>query len=946
MWLHFNQNGQLLEQLGHGYPARTGSNDFQIFAVFDGITEVFNGTATIKFFKPDLEENSTYQLGMTSKTDELFELMPNEHSNYFQNGQKYNGFLFDARDLETILLDTTGNWGFSITVYEGTLPKTIKVLGRGSFMVELGTYNNQEETDAVEIAFEAVYAAMNGKVNTTSQPKKVYITNEQGLNDLGGWSVSSEPSSFVVRDENGNVKVSETPVYDDDAVSKKYVDDRVSNVDFDIYNLVTLDTEQYIEGEKQFEKPVKFGINAGFAPSIGTTNKSVDLLIQTGQKASSITLEDAREYGPSARGILFKTTTYDTYENGFRYGYAKMPTNDGSSEDNYYVIATTNDVKQLYDLIFDNIIVPVEETLKGVNLFIPSTFTLDDNLQHELIENTGLDITEIKGNTWVKNQLFTGFDKYVYVNPDTATKEITTTNKIQVKLTADSDSITFFTQPDAYNEKPFIVGHKYFISCKLTYPTAKTTRYIVGLNAGQGATYFENQTSGITTCTFNDEPLIAFYGTFNTDDTFSVENLKVIDLTQMFGAGKEPTTIDEFNKLTANVEFYNTNEVDLGTLTWWENASGGFSSSAIADINYVGSINQRSNISTSKYPTLSLTELTNGTFGIALRGSKDIWIKDSTYATPNELKQSLQGVILKYETNETYVEPTIINTSITELKSYGEYASVDLGTLDYTQISNGVFKSISLRYLIKSITGYREKPHIICDKFKVDTPANLEGSNPPNMSISIGGDGYSVLINDNSYTNANDFKQSLQGVILYYQPQDFTQANLLGTYPLSIPTLYGIGTAQDSVNQYGYVKRIGSYTFTGNETFVDYAGAGKSLAIQLQGAKGVANNNIVGNIVWELGGTTYVNNINNSPEFTIAIGDAGLLYISTTKTSSELATALTGKTIYYELATPQTNETDLQLPQDIKFERNGVIATGSLTATDITINVNVKDWGK
>ena len=106
------------------------------------------------------------------------------------------------------------------------------------------------------------------------------------------------------------------------------------------------------------------------------------------------------------------------------------------------------------------------------------------------------------------------------------------------------------------------------------------------------------------------------------------------------------------------------------------------------------------------------------------------------------------------------------------------------------------------------------------------------------------------------------------------------------------------------------IDYVDSYTFTGSETFVDYSGSGKSLAMELTGAKPTETNAGIGNIKWALGVVVSTNDINNDqPEYTIAINTSGRLYIATTKNSSQLASALAGKTIYFELATP-TETTD------------------------------------
>lgn len=130
--------------------------------------------------------------------------------------------------------------------------------------------------------------------------------------------------------------------------------------------------------------------------------------------------------------------------------------------------------------------------------------------------------------------------------------------------------------------------------------------------------------------------------------------------------------------------------------------------------------------------------------------------------------------------------------------------------------------------------------------------------------------------------------------------------------PLSFKAqLSGADTSKDTFeitsNGYVFVKNNGSYTFTGNESFVDWSGSGISLTIALPNLKSAETINSVANIMWGLGQPTYLNDINSSsPEYTIAVNLSGRLYIATTKTSSQLASALTGKTIQYQLATPQT----------------------------------------
>ena len=130
-------------------------------------------------------------------------------------------------------------------------------------------------------------------------------------------------------------------------------------------------------------------------------------------------------------------------------------------------------------------------------------------------------------------------------------------------------------------------------------------------------------------------------------------------------------------------------------------------------------------------------------------------------------------------------------------------------------------------------------------------------------------------------------------------------------YDLPNVELRSAGTVYDEITPDGTkTTRIGVYTFTGSETFIDFSGAGKSLTIELSGAKPTSSDNDIANIKWALGVRVNANSVNNDqPEYTVALNTNGRLYIATTKNSSQLASALAGKTIQFELATPTTDTT-------------------------------------
>ena len=129
MILYFNKDGQLLEKLAYneGTP-EAGTNEFSIFAYFEGLNEEYQNyqTAMLRLRRPDLQGSEYPDLFMT-KEDLTFDSSI-ENSNYFKtnggpnNDGVYPGFLFDFRTIldgtePVILLDMGGTWNASITLH-------------------------------------------------------------------------------------------------------------------------------------------------------------------------------------------------------------------------------------------------------------------------------------------------------------------------------------------------------------------------------------------------------------------------------------------------------------------------------------------------------------------------------------------------------------------------------------------------------------------------------------------------------------------------------------------------------------------------------------------------------------------------------------------------------------------------------------------------------------
>lgn len=130
------------------------------------------------------------------------------------------------------------------------------------------------------------------------------------------------------------------------------------------------------------------------------------------------------------------------------------------------------------------------------------------------------------------------------------------------------------------------------------------------------------------------------------------------------------------------------------------------------------------------------------------------------------------------------------------------------------------------------------------------------------------------------------------------------------SYPLTLPILRSAGSVQDDCKK----VRIGSYTFTGQENWVSY-GSGYRTSVLTNQAKTVAYNvapNMISNTGLDVISRTEVNN-----------GTSGISCFEDNVVVSS-TTGLTGKTIYYELATP-TDQPAITLPEDIAIEKGGTL---------------------
>lgn len=187
--------------------------------------------------------------------------------------------------------------------------------------------------------------------------------------------------------------------------------------------------------------------------------------------------------------------------------------------------------------------------------------------------------------------------------------------------------------------------------------------------------------------------------------------IQIFDLTQMFGAGNEPSTVEEFEKMFPNDYYpYNAGE-------------------------------------------------------IVSAGMTEVAVGDTAYQIPEAIR-NLPGYGWSAGTARNYVDY--------ENKKYVQCVnSVDLGTLDWelnttSAVGNhfyGYVRPLNFKYLgVFGTTIY----NVLCSKYRtVSRSSNVF----VDKTLSI--DGVTVVsqiqVKDTAYTDATAFKQAMQGVMLYYE---------------------------------------------------------------------------------------------------------------------------------------------------------------------------------
>lgn len=290
-------------------------------------------------------------------------------------------------------------------------------------------------------------------------------------------------------------------------------------------------------------------------------------------------------------------------------------------------------------------------------------------------------------------------------------------------------------------------------------------------------------------------------------------NLMLIDLTQMFGSGNEPSTVEEFEKIFPNDYYpYNAGEIVSTGMTEVEYGLFGrnlYNYSELKKNGYVklhvvgGRQLYRSNTlgRTVEWTLFSKTGTKIGTFedlnfksgiGFNLPNNADYIISTDTYAanaktyigySPDTTYVPYDDGFIAYQIPEAIRNLPGYGWSAGTARNYVDYEnkryvqcvnSVDLGTLTWTAgggISSQTVFIASSRKICGQKLSYNSAiaSNILCSKYLAKSQNEVwSDAAPVGIATNATIDGY-VYVNDTAYTDATAFKQAMQGVMLYYE---------------------------------------------------------------------------------------------------------------------------------------------------------------------------------
>jgi len=451
-------------------------------------------------------------------------------------------------------------------------------------------------------------------------------------------------------------------------------------------------------------------------------------------------------------------------------------------------------------------------------------------------------ITEVQGNSFKFNQLVQNgnfADNSAPTGLSTGYITLTVQNNVGHGVVSSPNQYSGF-EFSLSALRP-VVGHKYIVFATLKdYGTAHFTHVVFG-----GVQTYITATTSFSTAKFIVQPveekLLRFYIDTSElsagDDAFDVKNLKVFDLTQMFGAGNEPSTVEDFEAwLAANVGLQEYYDYDAGSVIN-NNMTGiesiGFNlldpTTGKAEIigaysevygNYYGITGTHGTVTFTDRlgNTSTITPDADGKFEIDVAGTINVadrgadcavflwWDGNKVDYEPYEIHQAYLDVTHIYgkkngagelvrvwptgmpKVNDIVDALKIENGAVVAKRAIQE---VDLGYLTW-QAVGGIDNTFKAN---KTNLGMKWSGYLICPKY-------TQGGSSMNDKEIYNGGYYGAdhfAIKNTDYSDAATFKTAMDGILLYFElatPETYTDLVYMGSdhfvdgTPVTLPVNY------------------------------------------------------------------------------------------------------------------------------------------------------------
>ena len=434
------------------------------------------------------------------------------------------------------------------------------------------------------------------------------------------------------------------------------------------------------------------------------------------------------------------------------------------------------------DDYYPQLSVGVADNLAGVDV-VESAFTIRRSGGGAITDGVAR-VQSIKGNSLVWNQLF---------EPNTSDRSY---NENGVHITDNKDgSYTISTDDGGATQQ---VNRSLAITHNFNYSGHKLL--ILGCDGAMDGFGFWDSFSNTIGTNFKNNVIVS--ATNNGQVSFSLIIIagkvvpqttwkpRVIDLTQMFGAGNEPTTIEEFYQripMGVDLNAYNEGEVISmradGIKSVGRNAWDGEKARVIGDETYyLGGTFTRLEYNGEAITLPSNRLFTPSADGEIIAEGTDICINlsdtdfNGTYEPYIEASEDL-SFVAKYfpqglRSAGTAHDEIRYNKQSNKWEAVQRIGSVDMGNLEweYQLEATGAFFRATIADKRKTKV-YGEASRLLCSKYAT-VATNYYSSTKKDKAICetpTTADVIKVYVRDSAYTDAASFKADLQGVMLYYE---------------------------------------------------------------------------------------------------------------------------------------------------------------------------------